>query len=567
MYTKISSCGTDGRMESAMTHECVTGRREFLRYAAGSAAWLAASGALLDSFAGEVRAASLKSSEPDLILALTASRSETQLLSGKPTGVWRFSARVLKGDGASVQPSPGGYLGPTLRLKKGQRVRIEFNNQLADPAIVHWHGLHLPEAMDGHPRYAVGPGKRYVYEFQVINRAGSYWYHPHTHGITGRQIYMGLAGMLLVSDEEEQGLRLPQGESDLPIVLQDRTFGRDNQLAYISEEGDGGRAGSGMMGGGGVMGGGMMGRGMMGGSIRGGMMGMMSEMMGFLGDEIFVNGRRDAVFPVASRAYRLRLLNASNSRIYRLAWGDGTPLTIIATDGGLLERPERRAAVTLAPGERIDLFADFSDRSVGATLAMRSLAFEDPMGGMMGGMMRQGKLPSGAAFDVFRIRVDRRDGRSARLPERLSALPPPKEEETVNFGSPRPFRLTMGMMRWGINGRTFDMDGVADDEIVKLGTSEVWEFANDTSRMMAMPHSMHLHGAQFRVLDRTSSGRQTELRESIVDAGLKDTVLVLPGERVKILAPFSRYAGLFPYHCHMLEHGDAGMMRNYSVRA
>ncbi|HLQ01370.1 MAG TPA: multicopper oxidase domain-containing protein, partial [Burkholderiales bacterium] len=141
------------------------------------------------------------------------------------------------------------------------------------------------------------------------------------------------------------------------------------------------------------------------------------------------------------------------------------------------------------------------------------------------------------------------------------------EEETVNFGSPRLFRLTMGMMRWGINGRTFDMDGVADDEIVKLGTTEVWEFANDASAMMAMPHSMHLHGAQFRVLDRTSSGRQTGLRESIVDAGLKDTVLVLPGERVKILAPFSRYAGLFPYHCHMLEHGDAGMMRNYSVRA
>ncbi len=534
--------------EIAMAQQRLIGRREFLRRAAGATVWLAGAGTLFDSPAAAAPAASPRSAAPDVVVALTASPGETQLLPGKPTAVWRFTASVLKGDGASVQPSPGGYLGPTLRLKKGQRVRIEFSNQLPDPAIVHWHGLHLPEAMDGHPRYAVPPGQAYVYEFDVINRAGSYWYHPHTHGITGRQIYMGLAGMLLVGDEEEQDLRLPRGESDLPIVLQDRTFGRDNQLAYISEGGDGDRAGSGMMGG-------------------GGMMGMMSEMMGFLGDEIFVNGRRNAVFPVASRAYRLRLLNASNSRIYRLAWGDGTPLTIIASDGGLLERPERRAAVTLAPGERIDLFADFSDKSVGAMLVMRSLVFENLMGGMMGGMMQQGNLPSGAAFDVFRIRVDRRDGSSAQLPERLSALPRLKEEETVNFGSPRPFRLTMGIMRWGINGRTFDMDGVADDEIVKLGTSEVWEFANDASRMMAMPHPMHLHGAQFRVLDRTSSVRRTGLRENILDAGLKDTVLVLPGERVKLLAPFSRYAGLFPYHCHVLEHGDAGMMRNYSVRA
>src|SRR5712691_8026136 len=297
-----------------MAQQRLIGRREFLRRAAGATAWLAGAGAFFDPPAAAAPAASSRSTVPDLVLALTASPGETQILPlpGKPTAVWRFTARVLKGEGTSVQPSPGGYLGPTLRLKKGQRVRVEFNNQLADPAIVHWHGLHLPEAMDGHPRYAVGPGKRYVYEFQVINRAGSYWYHPHTHGITGRQIYMGLAGMLLVNDEEEQGLRLPQGESDLPIVLQDRTFGRDNQLAYISEEGDGDRAGSGMMGGGGVM----------GGRTRGGMMGMMSEMMGFLGDEILVNGRRNAVFPVASRPYRLRLLNASNSRIYRLAWGE-----------------------------------------------------------------------------------------------------------------------------------------------------------------------------------------------------------------------------------------------------
>ena len=148
----------------------------------------------------------------------------------------------MTGDGSSVAPSPGGYLGPTLRVKKGHRVRILFDNMLPDRANVHWHGLYLPEAMDGHPRHTVASRKRYLYEFDVINRAGTYWYHPHTHGITGKQIYMGLAGMLVISDDEERDLRLPEGEFDLPIVIQDRSFSRGlfPYHCHMLEHGDAG---------------------------------------------------------------------------------------------------------------------------------------------------------------------------------------------------------------------------------------------------------------------------------------------------------------------------------------
>jgi FtsP/CotA-like multicopper oxidase with cupredoxin domain len=129
----------------------------------------------------------------------------------------------------------------------------------------------------------------------------------------------------------------------------------------------------------------------------------------------------------------------------------------------------------------------------------------------------------------------------------------------------REFALTMGHMRWSINGRVFEMDAVAPDEQVRFGATEVWEFSNRTG-MMAIPHPMHVHAVQFRVLERlgTPPG-MNGLRAGLLDGGFKDTVLVLPGERVRILVTFNTYRGVFLYHCHNLVHEDMGMMRNFSV--
>jgi FtsP/CotA-like multicopper oxidase with cupredoxin domain len=472
---------------------------------------------------------------PDLDIALTAMPDEVSIFPGLATRVWRYKSELIKGEPNSLIDIPESYLGPIIRANKGARVRIRLTNEVPANTIVHWHGLHVPADMDGHPRYVIPQGQTYLYEFEVKNRAGTYWYHPHPHGQTGYQVYGGLAGLFLVADAEEKAAGLPSGEFDIPLVLQDRSFDGDNQLVYLP----GGR---------------------------------MELMTGFIGDRILVNGIPDYTLAVATRSYRLRLLNGSNSRIYRLAWQNGQPLTVIGTDGGLLEKPVERQYAFLGPGERLELWVDFSSYPVGYETMLVSLPFDagvagGPMGGgMMGGGRYLRRLPNGSEFPVIQIKVQRRVTENQPLPQRLSFVSRINPKTAINYYSPRQFYLFMGHMRWTINGRTFQMTDVADDEIVRLGTTEVWEFYNTGGGMgmmgMAnMPHPIHLHGKQFQVLERGGVAHS-----GYVDEGWKDTVLLMPGERVRILVGFEDYPGLYLYHCHNLEHEDMGMMRNYFVK-
>ncbi|MGB3226290.1 MAG: multicopper oxidase domain-containing protein [Desulforhopalus sp.] len=474
---------------------------------------------------------------PDLEISLIARPDEVTIFPGNPTMVWRYHATVHKGDHARIVETPGSYLGPVIKVIQGEKIRIRFKNMLPEESIVHWHGLHVPAIMDGHPRYVVSQGQSYLYEFEVNNRAGTYWYHPHPHGRTGPQVYHGLAGLFLVSDAKEQNVGLPDGEYDVPLVIQDRTFDSGNQLVYMSGH-------------------------------------RMERMTGFLGDMIMVNGLPDFTLPVSTGAYRLRLLNGSNSRVYKLAWQDGRPLTIIGTDGGLLERAVHHRYVFLSPGERLEIWADFSDNPVGYTTSLISLSFD--AGGMGGGRMGHGMMmggrmgrnqgfPNGAPFSVFKVNVTRPVKTNYRLPDRLTEIGPVRLGDAVNSSRPRQFYLTMRHMQWTINGRVFQMEEVADDEIVQLGSTEIWEFNNTGGgmmNMMNMPHPIHLHGKQFRIIERSGVAHQ-----GYVDEGWKDTVLLMPGERIRILVNFDDYPGMFLYHCHNLEHEDMGMMRNYFVRA
>jgi FtsP/CotA-like multicopper oxidase with cupredoxin domain len=508
-----------------------------------------------------------------LEFVLAPRRIETPILPGAATQTLGYSANVLQGDAGAVTALPASYLGPIVRVTRGQTVRVHVRNELDEPTNVHWHGLIVPAEADGQPGNLVMPGAEAEYTFAVRNRPGTYWFHPHPHGRTAEQAYQGLAGLFIVTDAEEAALGLPAGAQDIPLVLQDRRFDADNQLVYIDP----------------------------------GMAGMMDEMMGILGEHILVNGRPDATLSVSTQPYRLRLLNGSNARIYKLGWSNGAPLTVIATDGGLLEKPVTAPYVMLAPGERVELWADFSGAEVGSEFKLVSLPFEGVEAGamaMMGMMHAAPSLPNGAAFDIMTFAVTEVVAHTVTLPATLLPVETLAAATAVNAAAPRPFVFAMDdAMNWTINGRVFEMDAVADDEKVRFGDTELWELVNlmaapapaATSEMAGMDHSshadhgastpgaasaqatmrdfmahpVHLHGVHFQVLDRQVDDAQRAGWETVsaglIDQGWKDTVLVMPGERVRIAVRFDGYRGRYLLHCHNLEHEDSGMMRYFEV--
>lgn len=485
--------------------------------------------------------------EPDVEILLTAASGEAQIWKGAPTGVLRFTGEVLRGRSDALRASTS-YLGPTLELVRGERVRIRFRNRTGEASIVHWHGMLVPEEADGHPRHAVQSGSEYVYDFTVRNPAGTYLYHPHPHGETGPQVYHGLAGLLVVHEPSERKRGLPGTEHELSLVIQDRRVGRDNQLAFSR--------------------------------------GMMARMSGVLGDTVLVNGRADAGFDVTPGPWRLRIANVSNARIYKLAWSDGRPLRVIATDNGLVsaaEGPVERPYVVLAPFERVEILEDFGSRAPGAEVALESREFSSmSMGGMMGGMMGRdsggmmgrgsggmmgGMMGRGSGgmmgpeqggeMHIARFRIARGPRHAARELVLPAAAPPP-QKPAAELHTQIAFRH----MRGFFNGRDFDMSAVADDERLAVGQPAVWTFSND-GMGMPMPHPIHIHGVRFRILERSHGHAPDDLREGVVDAGFKDTFLIFPGERVRVhVVPTE--PGLFMYHCHNLEHEDSGMMRNCS---
>ena len=492
----------------------------------------------------------------------------------RPEGVLDLTAgsvaRLLPATGAAMlayTASQGGrtWRNPILVLQKGQEFRARLHNALAEPTIIHWHGLDADWRQAGHPSYAVNPGQSYDYAFPVTNRAGTYWYHPHPHGLTARQSYLGLASFFLVRDAEEEALSreldLALGLTDIPIVLQDKRFDAHGGLVYAPSQDD--------------------------------------LLMGHMGTEVLANGARQPTLKAATRIYRLRLLNGCTARLFNLAFqskGRRLPFALIANDGGLLEAPRGLDQVFLAPGERVELLLDLRGLKPGAEVTLANAPF-DPMhneGGHAGhaatlaptpaanahggghGESREGSgaaapLDEGAAYPILRVLVDREQKYDRGVPARLSTLPP--ASGPTSPGAARRFELALDRHanRWTIGGLTFDM--AASPVVVERRAPEAWEFAGATD---GMPHPMHLHGYFFRVDARRGSPGQVRQRaldssgRLATDLGLKDTVLVWPGETVAVTPDFGRpdYPGeqTFLLHCHNLEHEDQGMMLNVRVR-
>lgn len=413
------------------------------------------------------------------------------------------------------------YLGPTLLFRNGRSADIEIRNLLDEPTSTHFHGLLIPAAADGSPHHPVAPGTTWRTSFRVAQPAATAWYHAHPHGATGRQVYSGLAGLAIVEDLDARrhGLPATYGIDDLPLILQDRAFDAEGRLVYLN---------------------------------RGPAM-----MMGMRGATFVVNGVVDPVARVPAGLVRLRILNAANARNFDLAFDDGRPFAAIATDGGYLREPAQLRSLVVAPGERVEVVVDFS-----SGLGVRLETGSDTTAALAGRLPISGRIMGRGSGPLLRFEVDRALPAQGRLPDRL------RELATVHVRPElvrRTLSLDMGtsMMRgssehggahaspFGINGKPFDPNRI--DFEPRLGGDEIWDIAPQM-----MSHPFHVHGAMFRILEIDGEPPPAHL------AGEKDTVLATGP--TKLLVSFRQPATTehpFMFHCHVLEHEDAGMMGQY----
>lgn len=452
--------------------------------------------ALLRGAAGASVAGLLPRSAAADSVRLTAAPAKAPLVPGQPeTAVWTYNGKVP---------------GPEIRVRQGQRARVTVQNRLAEDTTVHFHGIRLPNAMDGVPHLTQLPiesGGTFTYEFDLPD-AGTYWYHPHVNSAT--QVGRGLSGAFIV--EERQPVAV---DRDIVWVLDDWRLERD---AQISDD-----------------------------------FGNMHDKAhnGRLGNTVTINGRVPEDFAVRrGERIRLRLINAANARVFTLKFAGHRPM-VIANDGQpVVPHAPPENAVVLGPAMRTDLIVDMTGRP-----GERFQIIDDFYRG------RAYRLLD-LVYDGTAVR-ERPPGTPIALA--ANTMPEPdtaraeRHEVTLNGGM-----MGMGMMRsrgigasmmdmmhsgkvWFINGRAV-LGHVAEPMLtLERGQSYILMLDNETM----WHHPMHLHGHSFRVTGR--NGAPTPHRE------WRDTVLMAPREKVEI-AFVADNPGDWMFHCHILEHQESGMM-------
>ncbi|WP_406062364.1 multicopper oxidase domain-containing protein [Streptomyces sp. NBC_01077] len=253
---------------------------------------------------------------------------------------------------------------------------------------------------------------------------------------------------------------------------------------------------------------------------------------------ILVNGAPWPYMKVKARKYRFRMVNSCNLRIFVMALSDGSPVIHVGSDGGLLPAPAPSPVIVLSPGERADFVVDFSRYAPGTQVTLANML---------------GPGPTELVGQVMRFDVEEKAADTSRVPDVLTTLPP-LPTPTVE----RSFELRMDEPGTGhlayINEKTFDHDRI--DTEIAWGSTEVWTVKNTST---TVPHNFHTHLVQFRILERDG------MPVYPAEAGLKDTVLLFPGQTAKLQLTFDTHRGVFPYHCHMIDHSAMGMMAQMRI--
>jgi FtsP/CotA-like multicopper oxidase with cupredoxin domain len=392
--------------------------------------------------------------------------------------------------------------GPVIEARAGDEVAVAFRNGLPEVTNLHFHGLHVPSTGNAdNVMLRIPPGESMEYRFRIPDDhpSGTFWYHPHVHGSAARQVAQGLAGAFIVRNDKDTPPEVGRAPESV-LVLQD--FDLDARGWPLEPN-------------------------------------TMERMMGREGALVTVSGRREPDLLIQQGGWlRLRVVNASSSRFYRLRLDEHTFFQV-GTDGGLLGRVEPKDEVLLSPGERAELMVR-GDREPGA-YRLRSLPYN------RGGMAMMGFGGGSVEVVLGWLRYDGVADSQWDLPETLAPVeqvPSPSILRRFLLGQGMGMGMMGGGMSFTINGRTFNENRIDVRSVV--GGVEEWEFVNAT----AMDHPMHIHTNPFQIVDAEGNARPA----------WKDTVLVRAASRVRVRTVFRDFAGTSMYHCHILDHEDMGMM-------
>lgn len=362
-------------------------------------------------------------SEEEVVYTVRAQEGETEIFDGTKTKTYGYN---------------GAFLGPVLRLSKGDTVKIRLINELDEVTTFHWHGLEVPGEVDGGPHNVLKPEEEKVIEFEVTQEASTLWFHPHPKGNTAEQVYNGLAGLIYIDDDNSKSLTLPNeyGKNDIPLIFQDKTFDDKKQLNYSAA----------------------------------------MNVDGTIGDTLLVNGTVNPKLTVKKEKVRLRLLNGSNARNYTFKLNTGDSFVQVATDGGFLNEPVTLKEITLTPSERAEIVVDFSQLNTEKDLALIN---EDES-------------------ILLPFEVSDQNGEDSSIPGKMNNFSITEEERNLPVTKKVEF---FGMMdQVTINGKKFDAERI--DFTQKQGVTEVWEIYNKPDAMGGMIHPVHIHGTQFKIISR-----------------------------------------------------------------
>ncbi len=436
--------------------------------------------------------------------------------------------QFFTGQTTATMGANGNVLAPTIIMQKGSNVNINVTNNLGQPTTIHWHGMHISASNDGGPHTVIDPGATWNPQFEVMNKASTMWYHPHLHEFTNEHVSKGLAGMLIIKDDEEAALELPRtyGIDDIPLIIQTKDFDANNQIIHDSNS----------------------------------------------DDVLMVNATLNPFKDVPAQVIRLRILNGSSQRVFNLGFTGDKTFYQIATDGGLKNTPTSLTRLKIAPGERTEILVDLTGMQ-GQTLQLISYASEFGNGiygssspGMNSSMPLTGYNPNplnGNDFNILQLTIIAQTANAVTtIPNSLVTYTP---FLTTNSNQSRSMTLssvTGGFQQlngnFTVNNVSMDMNTI--NVTIPLDNTEIWTIQNNS----AISHPFHIHDIQFNIIEYNGSTNVPAYLQ-----GWKDTVLVPSGQgSVKVITKFEDFADdtiPYMYHCHMLTHEDGGMMGQFVV--